>query len=92
VVDLGTFGRSDRRERAFYCCCIGFCVLFLQKGPIRYQPEPVFEEPRKMTEQEKHRHTFYFLRKVPRDQKLIHIRHKRNKKREEKAAKEKESK
>eukprot|EP00906_Rhabdomonas_costata_P005491 RCo008218 len=63
-----------------------------QKGPIRYQPEPVFEEPRKMTEQEKHRHIFYFLRKVQRDQKLIHIRHKRHKKREEKAAKEKESK
>jgi large subunit ribosomal protein L13e len=48
------------------------------------------EKPRKMTEQEKHRHIFYFLRKVQRDQKLIGKRTKRAKKREEKAAKAKD--
>ena len=43
-----------------------------------------------MTEQEKHRHIFYFLRKGQRDQKLIGKRTKRAKKREEKAAKAKD--
>lgn len=61
-----------------------------QKGPLRFRPEPAMEKCRKLTEQEKHRHIFYFLRKVQRDQKLIGIRAKRQKKREDKAAKEKD--
>lgn len=61
-----------------------------QKGPLRFRPEQALEKPRKLTEQEKHRHIFYFLRKVQRDQKLIGIRRKRQKKREEKATKDKE--
>jgi large subunit ribosomal protein L13e len=59
-------------------------------NPRHVVPKNAFETPRKLTEQEKHRHIFYFLRKVQRDQKLIGIRVKRQKKREEKAAKEKE--
>ena len=49
-----------------------------------------FETPRKLTEQEKHRYIFYFLRKVQRDQKLIGVRAKRQKRREEKAKDAKE--
>ncbi len=66
----------------------------MQKGPGKSHlaDSNKHEAPRKLTEQEKHRHIYYFLRKVQRDKKLIGIRVKRVKKREEKALKDKELK
>eukprot|EP01001_Neometanema_parovale_P010178 NODE_6409_length_849_cov_434.604683_g6173_i0.p1 GENE.NODE_6409_length_849_cov_434.604683_g6173_i0~~NODE_6409_length_849_cov_434.604683_g6173_i0.p1 ORF type:complete len:250 (-),score=79.29 NODE_6409_length_849_cov_434.604683_g6173_i0:100-789(-) len=60
----------------------------INAGPsVRCEVQKKPEPPRTLTEQEKHRHIYYFLRKVQRDKKLIGVRVKRLKKREEKAAK-----